>query len=151
MPKDKIYQHSRQHLKTNVNISSKCLQASYAISLRAAKCKTPHTVVQELVVLSAIEIASVMFDNKIVSQIKAIPCSDNIVQRRIVEMAADVTDQVVEKMVLAIQFALQLDESTAISNEAELVAIMRVPDKVEIVEHILFRKSKRKCNWKSSF
>jgi hypothetical protein len=48
MPKDKIYQHSRQHLK--VNISSECLQASYAISLRAAKCKTPHTVVQHLVV-----------------------------------------------------------------------------------------------------
>jgi hypothetical protein len=59
-------------LKTNVNISSKCLQASYAISLHAAKCKTPHTVVQELVVPSAIEIASIMFD-KIVSQIKAIP------------------------------------------------------------------------------
>jgi hypothetical protein len=42
--------------------------------------------------------------------------------------------------VLAKQFALQLDESTDISNEAELVAFMRVPDKVEIVEHILFCK-----------
>jgi hypothetical protein len=49
------------------------------------------------VVLSAIEIASIMFDDKIVSQIKAISCSDNTVQRRIIEMAADVTDQVVEK------------------------------------------------------
>jgi hypothetical protein len=63
------------------------------------------------------------------------------VQRRIVEIAADVTDQVVEKIVLAKQFALQLDESTGISNETELVAFVRVPDKVEIVEHILFRKS----------
>jgi hypothetical protein len=52
-----------------------------------------------------------------------------------------VTDQVVEKIVLAKQFALQLDESTGISNEAELVAFVRVPDKVDIVEHILFRKS----------
>jgi hypothetical protein len=55
---------------------------------------------------SAIEHASIIFDDKIVSQIKAIPCSDNTVQRRIVEMAADVTDQVVEKIVLAKQFAL---------------------------------------------
>jgi hypothetical protein len=62
-----------------------------------SECKTPHTVVQELVVPSAIEIASIMFDDRIVSQIKAIPCSDNTVERRIVEMAADVTDQVVEK------------------------------------------------------
>jgi hypothetical protein len=42
-------------------------------------------------------------------------------------MAADVADQVVEKLVLAKQFALQLDESTDISNEAELVAFVRVP------------------------
>jgi hypothetical protein len=128
-------------LKTNVNISSKCLQASYAISLRAAKCKTLHTVVQELVVPSAISVALIMFDDKIVSQIKAIHCSDKTVQRRIVEMAADVTDPVVEKTVLVKQFALQLDESTDISNEVELVAFVRVPDKVQIVGHILFCKS----------
>jgi hypothetical protein len=34
-----------------------------------------------------------------------------------------------------------LDESTDISNEYELVAFVRVPDKEEIVEHILFCKS----------
>jgi hypothetical protein len=130
MPKDKIYQHSRQHLKINVNVSSKCLQSSYAISLRAANCKIPHTVIQELVVPTAIEIALIMFDDRIVSQIKAIPCSDGIVQRRIVEMAADMTDQVVEKIVLAKQFTLQFNESTDIPNEAELVAFVRVPDKV---------------------
>jgi hypothetical protein len=78
-----------------------------------------------------------MFDDKIVSQIKAIPCSDITVQRRIVEMVADVTDQVMEKIVLVKQFALQLDESTDISNEDELVAFVRVPDKVQIVEHFI--------------
>jgi hypothetical protein len=81
-----------------------------------------------------------MLDDKI----KAIPCSDNTVQKRFVEMGADVTDQVVEKIVLPKQFALQLDESTDISNEAELMAFVRVPDIVqivEIVEHILFCKS----------
>jgi hypothetical protein len=65
------------------------------------------------VVPSAIKIASIMLDDKIVSQIKAIPCSDNTVQRRTVEMAADVTDKVVEKIVPAKQFA-QLNESTDI-------------------------------------
>jgi hypothetical protein len=39
------------------------------------------------VIPSATEIASIMFGDKIVSQIKAIPCSDNTVQRRIVEIA----------------------------------------------------------------
>jgi hypothetical protein len=124
-------------VKTNVNISPKCLQASHSMSLRAAKCKIPHSVVQELVLPSATEIASIMFDDKIVSQTKAIPCSDNTVQRRTVEMAADVADQVVQKILLAKQFALQLG-STDISNEAELVAFDRVPDEIKIVERILF-------------
>jgi hypothetical protein len=38
-----------------------------------------------------------MSDDKTASQTEEIPCSDNNVQRRIVEMAADVTDQVVGK------------------------------------------------------
>jgi hypothetical protein len=91
--------------------------------------------------MSAIETASIMFDDRIVSQIKAIPCSDNTMQRRIVQMVTDVTDQVVEKIVLAKQFAIQLDESTDISNEAELAAFVRVPEKVKILEHILFCKA----------
>jgi hypothetical protein len=82
-----------------------------------------------------------MLDDKIVSQIKAIPCSDNTVQEETVEMVADVADQIVEKIVLAKQSALQLDESTDISNDAEVVAFVRVPDKVEIVKHVLFCKS----------
>ena len=41
MPKDSIYQHSRQPLQ-KTNISLKCLQTSYAFSLCAAQCKTPH-------------------------------------------------------------------------------------------------------------
>jgi hypothetical protein len=49
------------------------------------------------------------------------------VQRGTAEIAADVTDQVVEKIVLAKQFAPELDESTDISNEDELVAFVRVP------------------------
>jgi hypothetical protein len=37
--------------KTNVNISSECLQASYAISLHVVKCKTPHNAVEQFMVL----------------------------------------------------------------------------------------------------
>jgi hypothetical protein len=66
-------------------------------------------------------------------------------------MAADVTDQVVEKIVLAKQFALQLDESTDISNEAELVAFVRVPDEVKIVEFILFCNTLREMQLKEQF
>jgi oligoribonuclease (3'-5' exoribonuclease) len=45
-----------------------------------------------------------MFDDGTASQVKAIACSDNTEQRRIVEMAAGVTDHIVEKMVQGKQF-----------------------------------------------
>jgi hypothetical protein len=39
-----------------------------------------------------------MFDDKAASHVKTIPCCDNSVQRRIVEMAAVVTLQVVDEI-----------------------------------------------------
>jgi len=44
-----------------LNISSKCVQALYAISLHAVKCKTPYTIVGEFVIHTAIEISSIMY------------------------------------------------------------------------------------------
>ena len=49
------------------------------------------------------EIATIMFDDQTASQIS---CSDSDGQRRIVQMAADVTDQVVEETYPANVFAL---------------------------------------------
>jgi hypothetical protein len=72
---------------------------------------------------------------------KLIPCSNNTVQRRIVEMARYVTNKVVEKIMQAEQFFLQLDEYTNISPAAELTVLVQVQDDVEILEHVLFCKS----------
>ncbi|XP_067231521.1 zinc finger BED domain-containing protein 5-like [Chanodichthys erythropterus] len=55
-------------------------------------------------------------------------------------MAEDIVTQVVEKLKQATSFALQLDESTDISGESQLVAFVRYKDKDEIDEHILFCK-----------
>jgi len=86
-----------------------------------------------------------MCDDKIASQINAIPCSRNTVQKVNVEIPADVTDEVLEKIVQTKQFACQLDESTYIANEAELVAFMGVSDHVEVLERNIFCKL-LKCN-----
>jgi hypothetical protein len=47
-------------------------------------------------------------------------------------MSADVTNQVVGKKMQAKQFALQLNEHTEISNDAQLVAFVRLPHELEI-------------------
>ncbi|KAI6659528.1 SCAN domain-containing protein 3-like [Oopsacas minuta] len=56
-----------------------------------------------------------------VNAIKSIPFSDTTMARRIEEMACDVSQQVIEKIKQDKRFALQLDESTDISNQAQLL------------------------------
>jgi len=57
-----------------------------------------------------------------------------------VEIPANVTDEVLEKVVQTKQFAYQLNENTYNGNEAGLVAFMRVSDDVEVLERIFFCK-----------
>jgi hypothetical protein len=60
--------------------------------------------------------------------------------RRIVEMAADVTNKAEKKVMQAKQFFLQLDECTDISTAAQLMVFVQVPCDVEILDHVLFCK-----------
>ncbi|XP_015667179.1 protein FAM200A-like [Protobothrops mucrosquamatus] len=122
----------------STTISKKCLEASYELFLIAAKRNKPHTIIEEVVVPSAIAIASILFDGKMADAIRNIPCSDNTVQRRIQDMATDVIQQVVEKITAAEKIAFQLDESSDIAGEVQLIVFVRVPDSDDILEHVLF-------------
>jgi hypothetical protein len=108
-----------------------------------AKKKT-HIIAEELIIPFSVEIASIMFDEKAASVIKTIPSSDNTVQRRIQDMASEIVDQVAEKIRKSKQFSIQLDESTDIAGEAQVLAFVRVPDSVDIMGHILFCRILRK-------
>ena len=57
-----------------------------------------------------IVVTSIILDNKIASKFIALFCSDNTLYRRTAEIAADIIDQVMEKIVQAEQSALRLDE-----------------------------------------
>jgi hypothetical protein len=127
-----------------LTVSFKCLKASYALSLLVAKRKKPHNIAEELIIPCAVEIASIMFDEKTASVIKAISSSENTVHRRIQDMASDIVDQVVENISKSKQFSVQMDESTDSVGEAQLLALVRVPNSGNIMEHhVLFCRSLR--------
>ena len=74
-------------------------------------------------------------------KIKAIPLSDNTVQRRIALMANDVKEQVVtevEDKSLFGLFALQLDEITDVSSAAQLMIFVRYVTEKNVNEELLF-------------
>lgn len=134
------FKGSQEKLKKVTAVSTKALEASYAVSLLVAKSKKPFTVAEELILPAAVILAETMIDKKAADALKTVPLSNNTVCRRIDDMAVDIVDQVVEKLKLSGSFALQLDESTDVSGEGQLIAFVRYRDISEINEHILFCK-----------
>lgn len=97
-----------------------------------------HLLAEELILPAAVILAETMIDKKAADALKTVPLSNNTVCRRIDDVAVDIVDQVVEKFKLSGSFAMQLDESTDVSGEAQLIAFVRYRDISEINEHILF-------------
>ncbi|KAE8287511.1 Zinc finger MYM-type protein 6 [Larimichthys crocea] len=122
------------------SVSNKALEASYAVSLLVAQLKENHSIVEELILPAATRMAEIMMDKKAAETFKKVPLSNNTVARRIDDMSLDIVGQVVNKIIQAGYFALQLDEMTDVSGEAQLLAFVRYKDVSDIKEHILFCK-----------
>ena len=85
--------------------------ASFKVAYRIAKCKKSHTVVKELVVPAALDLASTMIGKSIAQKLKTVPLSNNTVCRGIDKILDDISDQLVAKM-RGYEFSLQLYEAT---------------------------------------
>ncbi|KAJ8394211.1 hypothetical protein AAFF_G00047940 [Aldrovandia affinis] len=132
------FKASQGKLKAATEMSTNSLHASYEISLLVAKAKKPYSVAEELILPAAVKLAERMADKKAADAIKTVPLSNDTVCRRIDEMAGDIVEQVVDKLKQAGSFAIQLDESTDVSGQAQLTAFVRFKDENDIGEHILF-------------
>ncbi|XP_047480177.1 SCAN domain-containing protein 3-like [Penaeus chinensis] len=136
------FQGSQKVLQKATTTSEKALKASLAVSLLIAKAKKPFSIAEELILPAAGMMAEIMLDKKTADQLKAVPLSlsHQTVSRRVSEMSAYIQDQVVNKLKASQSFSLQVDESTDISGQAQLVSFVRYIDEDDIKEHILFCK-----------
>uniref|UniRef100_A0A671YYZ8 Uncharacterized protein n=1 Tax=Sparus aurata TaxID=8175 RepID=A0A671YYZ8_SPAAU len=105
--------------------NAKATEASYKVSLLIAKAGKPHSIGEILVKPAAKVMANILFGGKASDEINRIPLSNDTVQRRIKSMAESVEDQLVTRLRQSQFFALQLDESTDIGNEANLLCFVR--------------------------
>ena len=76
---------------------------------------------------AAIDMCREMFEEAMVSKLKKIPISNDTIQRRITLAAADVEEQLISRLQDCKQLAIQLDESTDVSNQAQLMTYVRYP------------------------
>ncbi|CAK6969721.1 SCAN domain-containing protein 3-like [Scomber scombrus] len=135
------FKSSQTVMMKATNVSIKALEASFAVSLLVAKSKKPHSIVEELILSAATALAEIMIDKKAAEALKKVPLSNNTVSRRINDICVNIIGQVVNKIKLAGQFALQLDEMTDVSGEAQLWSFVRYKDASDINEYILFCKT----------
>ena len=113
------------------------LRASYNISLLIARSGKPHTIGEELILPAVREVLHTVLHKSPEQIIKAIPISDNSVQRRVDEMAEKVEDTLCN-MLRTTEFSLQLDESTLPGNESLLLAYVRLVKDESLVQELLF-------------
>ena len=109
-------QHAKQTrlMSDYTSISYKGLEASFLIFQLIAQHKQPHTIAQSLVVPCCREIVRYILGENAAKEIQEIPLFDNTVSRHINNMAADILEQLRDKLLESKLFSIQLDESTDI-------------------------------------
>ncbi|KAI7789743.1 putative zinc finger BED domain-containing protein 5-like [Triplophysa rosa] len=110
------------------------------VCYRVAKTGKSHTIVENLILPAAADIAGIMLGEKAKQTIQKMPSSDNTVSRRIADMAEDVLKQLLLCIKSSEFYPLQIDESTDVAGLAQLRAYVRYIYDGSVMEDILFCK-----------
>jgi len=122
------------------NIDSKYLGASYLASLRIVKDGKPHTVGETLILPAAKDMVQTVLGEKVAKELDKIPLSNNSVKKRIDTMASNIEEILVTQLKMCSNFSLQVDESTDITNMAQLLVFIRYDFHNVLNEEYLFYK-----------
>ncbi|XP_031330321.1 zinc finger BED domain-containing protein 5-like [Photinus pyralis] len=143
-PKD-FFIRKLSEMKGTKNIMSsftgsteKSVEASFLVSLRIAKSGKAHTIGEELVLPAAKDMVTCMLGEKSAKKLDMISLSNDTVRRRIETMALNVKNQLIDRVKRSEFFAIQLDESTDVTNYAQLMVYVRYIHANTIKEDYLF-------------
>jgi hypothetical protein len=81
---------------------------------------------------------SALISEKAAKDLSLIPLSNNTVKKRIVSLSENIKEQLLERVRMSPYFALQLDESTDITNKATLMCYVRYEHLKSVYEDLLF-------------
>lgn len=141
-----FFQHKLKDLKQrqksiealSQNTNDNALQASFRVSYLIAKQAKPHTIGENLILPAAKEIVKCMFGEKMARELDVIPMSNNTVSRRIANMSENLKTHQIKRILESDYFAIQLDESTDITNLAQLLTYVRYVHSKKFHEEFLF-------------
>lgn len=131
-------QRQKIWMMKHTTVPQKALNASLEVSYLIGKNMKPHTIGESLVLPAAIKMVSIMHGEKYTNDIKSIPLSKDTVSRRINSIAMNLKSILLSRLYDSKVFALQLDESTDISNLAQIIVYVRYCYAGDICEEFLF-------------
>ncbi len=120
------------------NLSKQCLEASYVVAKIIGKLGKPHTIAETLILPAAQDMCRIMIGDSAAAKLGAVPLSNDTVARRIEDMSNVIREQLIEFVKKSPYYALQLDESTDIAGQAQLLTYVRYLRDKAIEEDVLF-------------
>nr|CAI5868874.1 unnamed protein product [Callosobruchus analis] len=109
-------------------VDKSLLKASYLVALRIAKSKKPYSVAEDLVKPCLIDVCCEVLSQSAADKMKTLPLSNDTIGRRICELSDDVESQLLQDIRKSKWFAVQMDESIDVSNNAILLCYVRYID-----------------------
>ena len=114
------------------------IHASFAIALHVAKAKKAHTIGETLLKPWVLESVKLMLGEKASRTMKQISLSNDTIKSQIHEMSKNIKSKVISKINSSPVFALQLNETTYVSNFSQLLVYVRYVADERINKEFLF-------------
>ena len=135
--KKREHDGQEKFLRATTSINENALRASFLVANRIAKAKKPFTIGEELILPFTENICRELLGEAAVKKIMHVPLSASTVTRRIEEIAEDIEAQLWERINRSPWYALQVDESTDIDNNAILLVYVRYLYQEDMHEDLL--------------
>ncbi|XP_052002455.1 zinc finger BED domain-containing protein 5-like [Xyrauchen texanus] len=135
--KEKELQIQKRTLAQQTQITANALKASYEVAYLIAQSKKPHSIGETLIKPAAVAMCRAMHGEKISSELMTVPLSNDMIARHIHDISKDIKSQLINR-INGKKYALQLDESTDVSNSAQLLAFIRYTFDGKLHEEMLF-------------
>ncbi|XP_065584339.1 zinc finger BED domain-containing protein 5-like, partial [Artemia franciscana] len=125
-------------LEKCVTLNDKYLLASYEVSYSIVKTKKPFTIGEQLLLPAAIRMSEIVHVKQYTAEISKIPLSNDTLSKEFSDISNDQFQQLLMRLKDRSKFAIQLDESTGISEMVQLLLFVRYIYEGSIHEDILF-------------
>jgi len=136
-------QNQSKKMKKSFSIPARAQITSYQIAQLIAERKKPHSDAEGLILPAMLIAVENMLGHEAINKINCIPLSTQSISRRIDDMSSDIKEQLKSQFVESTAkfeklWSIQVDESTDISNKAQLLSYLRLIRDGKIMTQFFF-------------